>query len=272
MRAQSASSPSLVSAASATFFNGLLNTAPAARGAPARGDTPGNNPCAARSPIQCLFIRRRDVGVVAAVCSCGETMRRPFIHRLLLTLALLLIPGGEALAREPITLLTLEGAIGPAAADYVVRGLDKAADEGAQLVVLSLDPPGGLDSAMRAIIKAILASPIPVACYVAPSGARAASAGTYLLYASHVAAMAPGTNLGAATPVQLGGLPGPPAPQPAGPNEPRSNKPGSPENPEDAISKKQINDAAAYIRGLAQLRQRNAEWAERAVRSEERRV
>ncbi len=162
--------------------------------------------------------------------------------------------------------LTVNDAIGPASADYVVRGLARAVDEGAQLVVLNLDTPGGLDTSMRSIIKAILASPLPVASFVAPSGARAASAGTYILYASHIAAMAPGTNLGAATPVQIGGLPGAPE-QPKPPVDPQADKdqPAEP-SASDAMSKKQINDAAAYIRGLAQLRGRNAEWAEEAVR------
>ena len=153
--------------------------------------------------------------------------------------------------------------IGPASADYLVRGLAKAVDEGAQLVLIQIDTPGGLDTSMRAIIKAILASPIPVASYVAPGGARAASAGTYILYASHIAAMAPGTNLGAATPVAIG-MPGTPS-KPPGKGE--AGKDGAAEqSPTDAMTAKQVNDAAAYIRGLATMRGRNAEWAEQAVR------
>ncbi|AVD85348.1 serine protease [Pseudomonas sp. SWI6] len=158
-------------------------------------------------------------------------------------------------APAPVWLLSIDDAIGPASADYLIRSLEQAHEQGAQLVVIRMDTPGGLDSAMRQMIKAILASPVPVASYVAPSGARAASAGTYILYASHVAAMAPGTNLGAATPVQIGAPPG----------TPKDDK-AKPSGDEDALARKQVNDAAAYIRGLAQLRGRNATWAEQAVR------
>jgi membrane-bound serine protease (ClpP class) len=167
-----------------------------------------------------------------------------------------------ASAAGSVVILTVNDAIAPASADYVERGLIRAVTEGAQLVVIKLDTPGGLDTSMRLIIKAILASPLPVASFVAPSGARAASAGTYILYASHIAAMTPGTNLGAATPVQIGGLPGT-APEP--PRSPTTDKDSSPEL-RDTLTRKQINDAAAYIRGLAQLRGRNADWAEQAVR------
>ncbi len=175
-------------------------------------------------------------------------------------------------AAAPVMVLPLTGAIGPASAAYVVHGLDVARKEGVQLVVLQMDTPGGLDASMRQIIQAILASPVPVAGYVAPGGARAASAGTYILYASHIAAMAPATNLGAASPVAIGiGGHAPAGPTPANPTP----TPGDTAKPasapaasgnEDTLARKQMHDAAAYIRGLAQLRGRNADWAERAVR------
>ncbi|AAN65833.1 MULTISPECIES: NfeD family protein [Pseudomonas] len=172
---------------------------------------------------------------------------------LLLLLLLGITPGGQA-APGAVWVLNIDDAIGPASADYLVRSLGQAQAQGAQLVVIRMDTPGGLDSAMRQMIKAILSSTVPVASYVAPSGARAASAGTYILYASHIAAMAPGTNLGAATPVRIGGAPGTPSDDKA--------KGGD----DETLARKQVNDAAAYIRGLAQMRGRNADWAEKAVR------
>jgi len=177
-----------------------------------------------------------------------------------------------AATAQPVMLLTLEGAGSPATADYMVRGIRQAAEKGAGLVILQVDTPGGLDTSMRSVIKEILASPVPVAVFVGPSGARAASAGTYILYASHVAAMAPGTNLGAATPVPIGI--GQPSKEPAGTEKEKTKqkkdaKEGEAkeeEMPGSAMTRKQVHDAAAYMRSLAQLRGRNAEWGERAVR------
>jgi membrane-bound serine protease (ClpP class) len=187
------------------------------------------------------------------------------------------------LARTAIV-LELEDIVGPPVAEYIAKEIRAAPERHAALVVIRIDTPGGLDGAMRDIIRAILSSTVPVATYVAPSGARAASAGTYILYASHIAAMAPGTNLGAATPIAIGAPPSWPGDR----EEPKEKEKGSPGKdpnkspadregkprkdaapaspPKDTMSAKLINDAVAYIRALAKLHGRNAEWAEKAVR------
>ena len=202
-------------------------------------------------------------------------------YQILATSVLLILLGVHVIGQErqpaDALLLEVDGAIGPAVSDFIERGIERAHEEGARAVIIRLDTPGGLDTSMRVIIKSILASSLPVIVHVAPSGARAASAGTYILYASHFAAMAPATNLGAATPVPIG-----PGMTPS--QEDRSGKgkdsddadrsADGDEKPEvedpvsaqKAMGRKVINDAVAYIRGLAELRGRNAEWAEQAVR------
>jgi membrane-bound serine protease (ClpP class) len=189
--------------------------------------------------------------------------------RALLFVLLLIAGSARASAPAPVVVLSVDGAISPGTADYVVRGLKAAAAEHAQLVVLKMDTPGGLDTAMRQIIKQIIASPVPVVTFVAPDGARAASAGTYILYASHIAAMAPATNLGAATPINIGigGVDNQPA-EPQGDGKKKDKTPpGSPQPAAGStLQHKQINDASAYIRSLAQMRGRNVEWGEQAVR------
>ena len=200
--------------------------------------------------------------------------------RVVVMLAWLVAWAGGALATTAAApgsalLLEIQGVIGPASRDFILRGFDQARERGAAAIILKLDTPGGLDSSMRDIIQAILASPVPIIGYVAPEGARAASAGTYMLYACHIAAMAPATNLGAATPVQIGGLPLPARPTDRdrahepdtdkAANQPADQSTDKPTPATSDMERKLVNDARAYIRSLAQLRGRNVEWAEQAV-------
>lgn len=205
-----------------------------------------------------------------------------------LTLSVLLICGARQATAAEVWVVELEGAIGPAYADYFIRALERGEEEGIDLLVLRLDTPGGLDKSMRDMIKTILASRVPVATYVAPNGSRAASAGTYIMYASHVAAMAPATNIGSSTPVSIGGEGGSPFPIPGAPgpggeeDEAEDTEADEGEDGEDgaesedaaddapqagtAMERKVVNDAVSYIKGLAELRGRNVEWAEATVR------
>lgn len=199
-----------------------------------------------------------------------KVTRLSVISLLLLAVGLFLIAvpesGADSKTERIIIQLTLDGVIGPATEDYIERALDDAARHNAELIIIRLDTPGGLDTAMRGIVKTITNSPIPFVTYVAPAGARAASAGTYILYASHIAAMAPGTNVGAATPVQIGGMT-PPATGKKDKNKAGDKKQKSAADVNDnAMNRKVVNDAVAYLRSLAQLRGRNQEWAEKAVR------
>lgn len=187
---------------------------------------------------------------------------------LLAVLAVATLLSARALAqgasRGPVLTTELTGVIGPPATHHVAAAIDEAAARNAELLILQINTPGGLETSTRDIIESILASPTPIVGYVAPSGGRAASAGTFILYATHVAAMAPGTNVGAATPVQIGSPidPGGGSPAPAEPDDERGTS-------SDALDRKAVNDSAAFIRSLADLRGRNAEWAERAVRQGE---
>jgi len=183
---------------------------------------------------------------------------------------------GETTQERQAIVLDIQGPIGPATRDFIDRSLQTAADRNAALVIIRMDTPGGLAESTRDIVKAILNSPVPVATFVAPEGARAASAGTYILYASHIAAMSPATNVGAATPVSI--IPGPGNKSPGGeaddaasesetPEDSGKDQPEATEKPTgDAMTKKAVNDAVAHIRGLAGKRGRNADWAELAVR------
>jgi membrane-bound serine protease (ClpP class) len=153
------------------------------------------------------------------------------------------LSAAEPPARPIVDLLTYDGVINPVSAEYIADGIAAAQSAHREAVILQLDTPGGLDTSMRIIIKAINASTVPVIVYVAPSGSRAASAGTFITLAAHVAAMAPGTNIGSAHPVSMGGG-----------------------EMDEEMKKKVENDAAAYIKSIAETRGRNAAWAEEAVR------
>ncbi|MGY3467817.1 membrane-bound ClpP family serine protease [Bradyrhizobium sp. LM6.11] len=191
-----------------------------------------------------------------------QTMKAALVATIGIVACLFYLLPGSAEENRPLAItVTIGGAIGPASASYLKEALVKAGERRAEIVILRMNTPGGLNSSMREIIADVLASSVPVIGYVAPAGAHAASAGTYILYATHIAAMAPGTNIGAATPVQIGGpLPGLPS------GTPDKDGKDKKDEPKDAMTAKVTNDAVAFIRSLAELRGRNADWAEKAVR------
>jgi membrane-bound serine protease (ClpP class) len=214
----------------------------------------------------------------AAVTAGGTAIVLKKAAMILAILMLLFIWAGDARGQENqdasvsnagrlALVLDIQSAIGPSTRDFIVRSLEEAAERDAALVIIRLDTPGGLDASTRDIIKAILNSEVPVATFVAPEGARAASAGAYILLASHIAAMSPATNVGAATPVSIIGKTPRPDPMPeTGEENPDAVEDKEPQAAGDAMTQKVVNDSVAYIRGLAEMRGRNADWAERAVR------
>jgi membrane-bound serine protease (ClpP class) len=202
-------------------------------------------------------------------------IRRPLYSPAFLRIVLILLPlawVSNARADGTAILMDLEGALGVATAEYIIDGINTAQDQDASLIIIRMDTPGGLVEPMRDIVQAILGSSIPVVTYVSPGGARADSAGTYILLASHVAAMAPTTHLGAATPVSLMGedlSPGDAAPEETGADEETESEETEPTPgaPDSAMERKVLNDSISYIRGLAEAHGRNADWAEDAVRN-----
>jgi len=163
----------------------------------------------------------------------------------LVFLLLLLLPAIASSAQSHINLIKIDSIINPIIAEFISRSIASSEKDGALALVIELDTPGGLDLAMRSIVKDILGSPVPVIVYVHPGGARAASAGVMITMAAHVAAMSPATNIGAAHPVNLG---------------------AGGEKVDETMMKKIENDAAVYARGIAEKKRRNGEWAEKAVR------
>jgi membrane-bound serine protease (ClpP class) len=168
---------------------------------------------------------------------------RTLIPLLLLGLSLLFPVSGKAGEGAFVSVVRIEGIISASTSEFMISAIHQAQREGAEALVIELDTPGGLDISMREILKEMLGSPTPIVVYVSPSGARAASAGVFITIAAHVAAMAPGTNIGAAHPVSMGG-----------------------EKMDKEMTKKVVNDAAAYLRSISEQRGRNAKWAEEAVR------
>lgn len=208
----------------------------------------------------------------------GQLKARVAAGALLCLLAVLLLPladvvvagqAGTAASRvdRQVWLIEFDGPLGPATADLIIRSMVEAGEVGAEAFVIRMDTPGGLDKSMRELVQAILAADLPVITFVAPNGARAASAGTYIAFASHIAAMAPATNIGSSTPVSIAPAPSLPAAEPGGEgDQDAGQESGRTAIPGDAMTRKVVNDAVAYLQGLAELRGRNIDWAEETVR------